>query len=77
MPDERTFASGSRRIALLDCGMQRWGGLVSNFTGHRNTIQSVAFDPKGETLATGGHDNTIRLWKLGTALRPQSSWRER
>ena len=76
LPDEETFASGNtyRTGQLRNVKM---GGLLSILEGHRNTVQSVAFDPKGEMLATGGHDNTIRLWKLGTALRPQSHARYR
>ena len=76
LPDEETFASGNtyRTGQLWNAKM---GGLLSILEGHRNTVQSVAFDPKGEMLATGGHDNTIRLWTLGTALRPQSHARYR
>ena len=76
LPDEETFASGNtyRTGQLWNAKM---GGLLTILEGHRNTVQSVAFDPKGEMLATGGHDNTIRVWKLGTALRPQSHARYR
>ncbi|WP_442484113.1 protein kinase domain-containing protein [Aeoliella sp. SH292] len=33
-------------------------------TGHTAAVRSVAFGPGGETLLSGGHDNTLRLWNL-------------
>ncbi|MET7571907.1 hypothetical protein ABZT04_25870 [Streptomyces sp. NPDC005492] len=31
-------------------------------SGHSNPVPAVAFGPRGDTLATGGNDFTIRLW---------------
>jgi WD40 repeat protein len=32
--------------------------------GHQNSVTSVSFSPDGKTLASGSHDNTIKLWSL-------------
>ena len=34
--------------------------------GHTDWIRSVAFDARGQTLATGSHDKTIKLWDVKT-----------
>jgi len=47
--------------------------------GHSNSVQSVAFSPDGQTLASGSSDATIKLWevrtgKLLTTLEGHSDW---
>ena len=48
------------------------------FKGHDDPIQSVAFSPDGETLASGDLTGTIKLWRMdggepGT-LKGHSTW---
>ena len=37
-------------------------------TGHTAGINSVAFSPDGKTIASGGSDETIKLWSVETGL---------
>jgi WD40 repeat protein len=51
--------------------------LLRTLEGHENVVLSVAFDPEGRTLASGGSDNTVKLWEVasGKLLRPSKGTR--
>jgi hypothetical protein len=39
-----------------------WVKEQNRWQGHSRQIQTVSFSPDGKTLATGGYDNTVKLW---------------
>jgi GTPase SAR1 family protein len=40
--------------------------LLRTLERHKNVVFSVAFDPEGRMLASGSHDNTVRLWEVAS-----------
>lgn len=40
------------------------GELVKTFTGHANAVNAIAFSADGRLLATGGDDQTARVWLI-------------
>ena len=40
------------------------GNTIQSWSEHTAWIQSVAFSPDGELLASGSHDGTIKLWDV-------------
>ncbi|KAH9480194.1 Vegetative incompatibility protein HET-E-1 [Psilocybe cubensis] len=79
-PDGEWIATGSgdRSILLINPftgerkGYQEPGSANASssenlpFTGHTAYIRSVSFSPDGLRLASGSHDQTIRVWNVNT-----------
>lgn len=40
--------------------------LVGVFTGHKQSIASIAFSPDGKTLASSSEDSTLKFWNITT-----------
>lgn len=59
------LASGS-----ADSTVKLWqvntGTEIRSFTGHSDSVWSVAFSPDGQLLASGSADSTIKLWQVNT-----------
>ena len=53
-------------IALSVCGMLPLGHSSTLLTAHTDNVYTIAFDPDGNTIASGGRDNTVRLWDVAT-----------
>ena len=41
---------------------QHWSPLVAVPHGHSRSVNVLSFSPDGSRLASGSHDNTVRLW---------------
>ncbi|MCB0185176.1 MAG: WD40 repeat domain-containing protein, partial [Caldilineaceae bacterium] len=64
-PDGQMLASGDHElIHLWDV---RCGTRVQTLRGHTHRVQSLAYGPTGELLASGGTDGAVRLWHVVTS----------
>jgi WD40 repeat protein len=39
------------------------GRKLRTLNGHKGSVNSVAFSPDGQTLASGSRDGTIKIWQ--------------
>ncbi len=66
--DRKLFAT--RRGDREETAAHLWNRIqrqhITNLKGHTRYIESLAFSPDGNTLATGSSDHTVRLWDTTT-----------
>ncbi|MEM7554388.1 MAG: hypothetical protein AAF378_09860 [Cyanobacteria bacterium P01_A01_bin.84] len=87
-PDGRTLASASRdgSVKLWKVDSKNNSNNNSNNISvslqqtlnniHKNGVNTVAFSPDGKTLATGGRDNKVKLWKQNGGKFETSPYKE-
>jgi WD40 repeat protein len=74
-PDGKILATGNgnRGTGGYDAHICLWdlsaGRLLRHFSGHLNGIESLAFSPDGNRLASVGHDARTRVWDVATGKR--------
>jgi WD40 repeat protein len=71
-PDSRTLAYNENEdgaISLWDIASR---SVTNRLTGHEEFVSALAFSPDGQTLASGSHDRTARLWNLARGVRPSA-----
>ena len=69
---------------LTEIDTTLWGMKIDrpklSFKGHTAQIACIAFSPDGKTFATGGFDNTLRLWDTTTGktkiIKEHNGWVE-
>jgi hypothetical protein len=71
-PDGRTLASGDSnqgQIRLWDLTVRRvlpapWTNQRAKWDAHQGHVIDLTFSPDGHTLASGGADCAVKLWKV-------------
>lgn len=63
-PDGKFIISGGDNGVLTQYDIK--GQKLGDYVGHTGDIWAVAVSPDGQLLASGSHDQTVRLWSVAT-----------
>ncbi|GAB1540530.1 hypothetical protein NUACC21_31990 [Scytonema sp. NUACC21] len=70
LPDSLLQRSGSSSETSL-----QWQ-CIRTLIGHSSMVHTVAISPDGQAIASGSHDNTVKLWQMSTGklVRTLGRW---
>ncbi len=71
-PDGTKLATHGQEQGQIAVWELATGKRLTQTSGHRRAIGSVAFSPDGKTLATGSWDETLRLWAAASGKELRS-----
>jgi FOG: WD40 repeat len=55
------FTGEDKRIRIWDLAA---GNMLMELKGHSQTVVGLSWSPNGETLASCGLDNTVKVWNV-------------
>jgi cell division cycle protein 20 (cofactor of APC complex) len=62
------LASGSRDSYILEHDLREWQRPVCRLHGHTQEVCGLKWSPEGMQLASGGNDNCLNVWELGSSI---------
>ena len=63
MPLLHTYSGTDKRILVWEVG---GATQLRELKGHQDTVYQLVFSRDGSLLASGGGDNTVKLWDVST-----------
>ena len=75
--DNADAANAAQMSGEIKLWNARTGELIRNFSGVSGSINSLAFAPDGQTLATAQSENAVRLWNVASGQMERKLWAPR